>query len=48
MRVLGPILGGLIWSFLGPVYVFFFILFLEASKLTLLRLVIPETLKSAR
>jgi MFS family permease len=48
MRVLGPILGGFIWSFLGPVYVFFFILFLEASKLTLLWLVIPETLKSAR
>jgi DHA1 family bicyclomycin/chloramphenicol resistance-like MFS transporter len=48
MRVLGPILGGFIWSFLGPVYVFLFILCLEASKLTLLWLAIPETLQPAR
>lgn len=45
MRVLGPIIGGFIWSFLGPVYVFIFILFLESSKLCLLWLYIPETLK---
>ena len=45
VRVLGPILGGFIWSFLGPVYVFLFILFMEASKVTLLWLSIPETLK---
>jgi MFS family permease len=45
MRVLGPIIGGFIWSFLGPVYVFLFILFLESSKLCLLWLYIPETLK---
>ena len=46
MRVLGPILGGLIWTFFGPVYVFLFILFLEISKLSLLWLYIPETLKT--
>jgi MFS family permease len=46
MSVLGPILGGFIWSFFGPVYVFLFILFLEVSKLSLLWLVIPETLKT--
>jgi len=45
MRVLGPILGGFIWSFLGPIYVFLFILFIETSKIALLRLSIPETLK---
>jgi MFS family permease len=46
MRVLGPILGGFIWTFFGPVYVFLFILFLEILKLSLLRLCIPETLKT--
>ena len=45
ISVLGPIIGGFIWSFLGPVYVFFFILFMEASKITLLWLSMPETLK---
>jgi MFS family permease len=45
MSVLAPILGGFIWSFLGPVYVFLFILFVEASKITLLWLSMPETLK---
>jgi hypothetical protein len=45
MSVLGPILGGFIWSFFGPVYVFLFILFVEASKITLLWLSMPETLK---
>jgi len=48
MRVLGPILGGFIWSFLGPVHVFLFILCLEVSKLALLWLAIPETLQPAR
>lgn len=43
--VLGPIFGGFIWSFFGPVYVFLFILFMEASKITLLWLSMPETLK---
>jgi MFS family permease len=46
MRVLGPILGGFIWTFFGPVYVFLFILFLEVSKLFFLWLYIPETLKA--
>ena len=45
ISVLGPIIGGFIWSFLGSVYVFFFILFMEASKITLLWLSMPETLK---
>jgi len=45
VRILGPILGGFIWSFLGPVHVFLFILCMEASKITLLWLSIPETLK---
>ncbi len=43
--VLGPILGGFIWSFIGPVYVFLFILLMEALKITFLWLFIPETLK---
>jgi MFS family permease len=46
MRVLGPILGGFIWTFFGPVYVFLFIIFLEISQLSLLWLYIPETLKT--
>ena len=45
MSVLGPILGGFIWSFLGPVYVFLFILLIEISKVNLLWLSMPETLK---
>ncbi len=47
MSVLGPILGGFIWSSFGPVYVFIFILFLETIKLPLLWLFMPETLKTA-
>ena len=43
--VLGPIVGGFVWSSFGPVYVFLFILFMEASKITLLWLSMPETLK---
>lgn len=43
--VIGPIIGGIIWSFLGPVFVFLLILSMEVSKITLLRLSIPETLK---
>lgn len=45
MSVLAPILGGFIWSSLGPVYVFLFILLIEISKVNLLWLSIPETLK---
>jgi len=45
MSVLSPILGGFIWSFLGPVYVFLFILLIEISKVNLLWLSMPETLK---
>jgi len=48
MGVLGPIFGGLTWSFLGPVYVFIFILLVETSKITLLWLSMPETLKVKR
>jgi len=45
ISVIGPIIGGIIWSFFGPVFVFLLILSMEASKITLLWLSIPETLK---
>jgi len=45
MGILGPITGGFIWSFLGPVYVFLFILLMETLKFMLLWLFMPETLK---
>lgn len=43
--VAGPFLGGLIWSSLGPDQVLISIIILEAMKLALLMLAIPETLK---
>lgn len=45
MSVLGPTFGGFIWSFIGSVYVFLFILLIETLKITLLWFVIPETLE---
>lgn len=45
ISIIGPIIGGIIWSFFGPVFVFLLILSIEASKITLLWLSIPETLK---
>jgi MFS family permease len=40
-----PILGGFIWSTIGPSYVFFFVIGLEISKLLILWLAVPETLR---
>jgi len=45
ISIIGPIIGGIIWSFFGPVFVFFLILSIEASKIIILWLSIPETLK---
>jgi len=43
--ITGPIIGGLIWTTIGPNYVFLFIIFIEALKIILLWLTIPETLR---
>jgi len=43
--IVAPIIGGSIWSALGPNYVFLFIIFVEMSKLIILWLTIPETLR---
>lgn len=44
--VTAPILSGFIWTAIGPSYVFFFMILMETSKMLILRLAIPETLKS--
>ena len=44
MMVVAPILSGIIWSTIGPAYVFFFIILTEISKLLIL-VTMPETLK---
>ena len=43
--IVAPIIGGSIWSTIGPNYVFLFIILIEMSKLTILWLTIPETLR---
>lgn len=43
--IAGPIIGGLIWTTIGPNYVFLFIIFIEALKIIILWLTIPETLR---
>jgi len=43
--IVAPIIGGLIWSTIGPNHVFLFIIFIEMSKLIILWLTIPETLR---
>ena len=43
--VIAPIIGGLIWSTMGPNYVFFLIIFIEMSKFIILWLTVPETLR---
>lgn len=43
--ITGPIIGGLIWTSIGPNYVFLFIIFIEALKIILLLFTIPETLR---
>lgn len=44
--VTAPVIGGFIWTAIGPHYVFFFMVLVEASKLVILRMAIPETLKN--
>jgi MFS family permease len=43
--IVAPIIGGSIWITIGPNYVFLFIIFTELSKLTVLWLTVPETLR---
>lgn len=45
--VTAPLIGGFIWTAIGPNYVFFFMILTETSKMLILRLAIPETLKKA-
>ena len=44
--IAAPIIGGFIWTTIGPNYVFFFMILIETSKLIILWLAIPETLKN--
>jgi len=43
--VTAPIIGGLIWSTISPSFVFLFIILIEATKIIILWLMIPETLR---
>jgi MFS family permease len=45
--IVAPVIGGSIWITIGPNYVFLFIIFIELSKLTVLWLTVPETLRRA-
>ena len=45
--IVAPIIGGSIWITIGPNYVFLFIILVEMSKLIVLWLAIPETLRRA-
>jgi len=42
--IVSPLIAGLIWSNIGPAYVFLFLIITEVSKIALL-ITIPETLK---
>jgi MFS family permease len=44
--VTAPIIGGLIWSTIGPSYVFLLMIFIESSKIFILWLAMPETLRT--
>jgi MFS family permease len=44
--IAAPIIGGFIWTVVGPHYVFFFMILMETAKLIILRFAIPETLKN--
>jgi len=46
--ITAPIIGGLIWSTIGPNYVFFFVILIEAAMLIILWLAVPETLRTAK
>jgi len=45
--VIAPIIGGFIWSTISPSFVFLFIILIEATKIIILWLTIPETLRRA-
>jgi len=45
--IVAPIIAGAIWTTIGPNYVFFFIILIEALKMIVLWLMIPETLRTA-
>jgi len=47
VMLLAPIFGGILWSAVGPAYVFFFIILTELSKLVIL-MTMPETLRMKR
>ncbi len=44
--ITAPIIGGSIWSTIGPGYVFLFMIFIESSKMIILWLAVPETLRT--
>jgi len=44
--ITAPLIGGLIWSTIGPSYVFLLIIFIESSKIIILWLTMPETLRT--
>jgi MFS family permease len=43
--VVAPLVGGVIWSTIGPQYVFFLIILIQISELAILWLLVPETLQ---
>ena len=43
--IVAPLVGGVIWSTIGPQYVFFLIILIQTSELAILWLLIPETLQ---
>jgi MFS family permease len=42
--IAAPIIGGFIWSTVGPSHIFLLIVFIEFSKMMILWLTVPETL----
>jgi len=46
--ITAPIIGGFIWTAMGPNYVFFFMILVEMSKMIILWLAVPETLKNSQ
>jgi len=46
--ITAPIIGGFIWTAIGPNYVFFFMILIETLKMLILWLAIPETLRASQ
>jgi len=46
--VTAPLIGGFVWSTIGPAYVFFLMIIIELAKLLLLWVAVPETLQRGR